>query len=324
MLFVALLLALGMRLCSAQDEVQTTPRLTQSTGLGAGQSKESDSSNKTESLKANVDMVLVPVIVTDQYDRPVVGLGRNNFSVYDGRDREPISHLSTEDGPVSLGILFDVSDSMYGKIECAREAVLEFLHSAGSEDEFFLVLFSTRPEMATEFTRSVDDIENAISTVKPEGTTALLDAVYLGLNTMKHAQNQRRVLLIVSDGGDNHSRYTSRHVLSLLAESNVQTYAIGIFDDVPRTSAERAGPDILAAVTRITGGRTLPVRNLKRIRQTVTELSVDLHNQYLIAYRPTDLAHDGRWHKIRVRVILPQNGHRLRIYAKDGYYAPGE
>lgn len=311
--------------CSAQDEVHITPRLTHSSELRASLSKEVHySNNKTESLKANVDMVLVPVIVTDQQDRPIIGLGRENFTIYDGRNQEAIDHLSTEDGPISLGILFDVSDSMYGKIEWAREGVLEFLRSASSEDEFFLILFNSRPEIATDFTRSVDDIENFVSTVKPEGTTALLDAVYLGLNAMKHAQNQRRVLLIVSDGGDNHSRYTERQVLSLLAESNVQTYAFGIFDDISRTKEERAGPDLLAAMTNAAGGRTLAIRSLKKIGQAASELSVELHSQYLIAYRPTNLAHNGKWHRIRVKVTPPQNGRRLHIYAKEGYYAPGE
>ena len=324
-LFLASLLAVGVTCCSGQDEAHITPRRTRNTEPGAAHSREGDASDKeTQSLKANVDLVLVPVIVKDHYDRPVLGLDKDNFSVYEGHDRETITNLSTEDGPISLGILFDTSDSMYGKIEWAREAVLQFLRSASSEDEFFLVLFNTRPEIATDFTRSVDDIENVISTVRPEGTTALLDAVYLGLSRMKQAQNQRKVLLIVSDGGDNHSRYTSRHMSSLLAESNVQTYALGIFTDVPRTPAERVGPDLLAAMTTITGGRTLAIRNRKGIGQAISALSVELHNQYLIAYRPTNLAHDGKWHRIRVRVTQPQNGQRLRVYTKDGYYAPGE
>ena len=265
-LFLASLLAVGVTCCSGQGEVHITPHVIQSTASGAGQSKGNYSRNKErQSPRADVDLVLVPVIVTDQNDRPVLGLETNNFSLYDGHDQEAISHVSTEDGPISVGILFDISDSMYGKIEWAREAVLQFLRSASSEDEFFLVLFNTRPEIATDFTRSVDDIENVISTARPEGTTALLDAVYLGLSTMKYAQNQRKVLLIVSDGGDNHSRYTSRHVSSLLAESNVQTYALGIFTDVPRTPVERVGPDLLAAMTHITGGRTLAIRNRKRM-----------------------------------------------------------
>jgi Ca-activated chloride channel family protein len=213
---------------------------------------------------------------------------------------------------------------MYGKIERSREAVFQFLRSANPDDEFFLIGFADRPELLVDFTKSVDDIQNQISKATPDGATALLDAVYLGLSRMKDARNERKVLLIVSDGGDTHSRYTAREVLSAVAESNVQIYAMGIFDEAPRTKADRMGPDLLAALTNIAGGRTLPIRNLKKIRDAIGELSIELRNQYLIAYRPSNLTHDGKWHKISVKVTPPQNISRLRVYAKGGYYAPAE
>jgi Ca-activated chloride channel homolog len=131
-------------------------------------------------------------------------------------------------------------------------------------------------------------------------------------------------LLVVSDGGDNHSRYSIKEVWSLLREAGVQIYAMGIFDEAPRTKAERMGPDLLASATSITGGRTFPIHNLKKIGDAAAELSVELRNQYLVAYRPNNLAHDGKWHKITVRVTLPQNAPRLRVYAKAGYYAPAQ
>lgn len=202
--------------------------------------------------------------------------------------------------------------------------MIQLLRNGNPEDEFFLILFNNRPAIVTDFTRSVDDIENDISRARPEGLTSLLDAVYRGLSEMRFARNERKILVIVSDGGDNHSRFTAREVLSSLAESNVQAYALGIFDDAPRTSAERGGPDLLAAMTNIGGGRTLKIRNLKNIGEAVSELSVELHNQYLIAYRPTSLTHDGRWHRIRVQVAPPPKSPRLRVHAKTGYYAPGE
>jgi Ca-activated chloride channel homolog len=277
-----------------------------------------------ESLKANVDLVLAPVTVTDQKDRLVIGLEKDNFSVYDQYEWQVIRHISTEDAPISLGIVFDTSNSMYGKIERSREAVVQFLRTANSDDEFFLIGFGDRPDLLVDFTNSVDDIQTEISKPTPDGATALLDAVYLGLSKMKDAHNERKVLLIVSDGGDNHSRYTSRDVLSAVAKSNVQIYAMGVFDEAPRTRADRMGPDLLAAMTNIAGGRTFSVRSLKKIGDAVAELSIELRNQYLIAYRPSNLAHDGRWHRISVRVTPPQNSSRLRVYAKGGYYAPGE
>lgn len=303
-----------------QAGTHVTSRVVRGPALGEVHSHPEEA----EPLKANVDLVLVPVTVTDQKDRLVIGLEKDNFNVYDGHDRQVIRHISAEDAPVSLGIVFDTSSSMYGKIDRSREAIVQFLRTANTEDELFLIGFGDRPDLLVDFTNSVDDIQTGISKATPDGATTLLDAVYLGLNKMKEAHNERRVLLIVSDGGENHSRYTAREVLSTVTESNVQIYAIGIFDEAPRTKAERMGPDLLAAMSNIAGGRTFPVRSLKKIGDAVGELSIELRNQYLIAYRPSNLAHDGRWHRISVRVTPPQNSSRLRVYAKGGYYSPAE
>ncbi len=265
--------------------------------------------------------MLVPVTVTDQKDHCVIGLQRDNFNVFDQGKQEVIRHLSSEDAPISVGIIFDTSDSMWGKIERSRDAVLQFLRASNPEDEFFLVGFNDRPERLVDFTTSVDEIQGALLKTKPDGTTALFDAIYLGLDQMKKARNKRKALLIVSDGGDNHSRYTIKEVSPVVREADVQIYALGIFDDAPRTSAERAGPDILRAITGVTGGKTIPIHNLKKIGDAITELSTELRNQYLIAYRPTLLAHDGKWHKITVRVTAPQPSLRLRAYTRAGYYA---
>ena len=130
-----------------------------------------------------------------------------------------------------------------------------------------------------DFTSSVDEIQDAFLKVKPDGTTALFDAIYLGLDRMKKARNKRKALIIVSDGGDNHTRYTIKEVWSVVREADVQIYALGIFDDNPRTKAEGAGPDILRAVTGVTGGRTFPIYTLKKIGDAVSELSMELRNQ---------------------------------------------
>jgi len=276
------------------------------------------------SVKVGVDLVLVPVTVTDQSGRLVLGLEKDSFNVFDQGKQEVIRHLSSEDAPVSVGILFDASGSMYGKMDRSREAVLQFLRSSNPEDEFFLVAFNDRPQLLVDFTTSADEIQAEIAKAKPDGGTALLDALYLGLDRMKKAHNERKILLVISDGGDNHSRYTAKEVWPVLREADVQIYAMGIFDEAPRTQAERVGPDLLAFATGITGGRTIPIRNLKRVGDAAAELSIELRNQYLLAYRPNNLAHDGMWHKLTVRVTPPQNLPRLRVYAKAGYYAPAQ
>jgi Ca-activated chloride channel family protein len=268
--------------------------------------------------------VLVPVTATDQKDREAIDLQKESFDILDQNSQELIRHFSSEDAAISLGIIFDTSDSMWGKIERSREAVVQFLRRSNSEDECFLVGFNDRPELLADFTSSVDEIQDAFLKVKPDGTTGLFDAIYLRLDRMKKARNKRKLLLIVPDGGDNHSRYTIKEVWSVVREADVQICALGTFDDAPRTKAERAGPDILRAVTGVTGGRTFPLYSLRKIGDAVAELSTELRNQYLIAYRPLNLAGDGKGHKITVRGTPPRSSLRLRVYARAGYYAPVE
>jgi len=320
---VFILLALAVPVCCGQIDqidVHVTPRV-----VAKSSKAEPDwGTGESRGLKVNSDLVLVPVIVTDQMDRIIMGLEKNNFVVYDGADQQVIRNLSTEDAPISLGVIFDTSTSMYGKIERARQAVVQFLRSANPEDEFFLIGFANRPELLVDFTNSVDEIQSEISKATPDGGTALLDALYFGLDRMKRAHNERKALLIVSDGAENHSRYTLKEIWPVVEEAGVQIYAMGIFDEAPRSKAERAGPDLLAAMTNVTGGRTFPVRNLKKIGDVANELALELRDQYLIAYKPSTLAHDGKWHKITVRVQAPQNNPRLRVFAKRGYYAPAD
>lgn len=273
-------------------------------------------------LKREVNMVLVPVTVTDEEDRLVLGLGKENFGVFEGRKQQAISHFSTEDAPISLGVVFDTSSSMTQKFELAREAMVRFLLSSNPQDEFFLVAANKRPELLIDFTSSVEEVQSDLSKATPSGTTALLDAVYLSLSQMKRAGYEKKVLLIVSDGKDNHSRYSTNEVLSLVREAGVQIYAMGILDGLPKSKANRMGLQLLATMTDVTGGRTFPIRGSKAIGEAAARLATELRSQYLIAYRPNNLLHDGRWRRIKVRVVPPQNSPRLRVYAKTGYYAP--
>lgn len=319
----AFFLALAIPICCGQIgqvNAHTTPRAVKE----PWETNALPSGIKNGGVKVDVDLVLVPVIVTDQMDRLVIGLEKDNFVLYDGAQQQVIRNLSAEDAPLSLGVIFDTSSSMYGKIERARQAVVQFLRSANPEDEFFLIQFANRPNLLVDFTSSVDEIQSEISKATPDGGTALLDAVYFGLDRMKRARNERKALLIVSDGAENYSRYTLKELWPLVEEAGVQIYAMGIFDEAPRGRAEREGPDLLGALTNITGGRTIPVRKLKNIGDAADRLALELRNQYLIAYKPSELAHDGKWHRISVRVIPMQNNSRLRVYAKRGYYAPAE
>ena len=323
LLIGAFLLAGVFPLCFGQangTDVHITPRSIRTSARSEVQPRN----GVTERFNSHASLVLVPVTVTDKKDHLVIGLERDNFSIFDGQERQVIRNLSNEDAPISLGIIFDTSSSMYGKIERSTQAVVQFLRTANPSDEFFLIGFADRPELLVDFTSSAEDIQDGISRVTPEGRTALLDAVYLGLDTMRRARNERKVLLIVSDGGENHSRYNIKDVWSVVEEAGIQIYTMGIFDEAPRTNAERWGPDLLRALSNVTGGRVFPIHSLKKIGAATSELAIELRNQYVIAYRPSDLVNDGRWHRISVRVTPLQNIPRLRVYAKRGYYAPAE
>ena len=323
LLIGAFLLAGVFPLCFGQangTDVHITPRSIRTSARSEVQPRN----GVTERFNSHASLVLVPVTVTDKKDHLVIGLERDNFSIFDGQERQVIRNLSNEDAPISLGIIFDTSSSMYGKIERSSQAVVQFLRTANPSDDFFLIGFADRPELLVDFTSSAEDIQDGISRVTPEGRTALLDAVYLGLDTMRRARNERKVLLIVSDGGENHSRYNIKDVWSVVEEVGIQIYTMGIFDEAPRTNAERWGPDLLRALSNVTGGRVFPIHSLKNIGAATSELAIELRNQYVIAYRPSDLVNDGRWHRITVRVTPLQNIPRLRVYAKRGYYAPAE
>jgi Ca-activated chloride channel homolog len=275
-------------------------------------------------MKVDVDLVLVPVTITDPMNRLVTGLDKDNFSLFEGKDQQDIKHFSSEDAPVSLGVIFDMSGSMASKIERAREAVVEFFKTANPQDEFFLITFADKPEQIADFTQSVEDIQGKMVYTIPKGRTALLDAIYLGVSKMRQAKYPKRALLIISDGGDNHSRYTEGETKALVKEADVLIYSIGIYDHYASTEEERLGPALLSEVSELTGGRTFTIDNPNDLGDVATKIGIELRNQYVLGYRPKNPAHDGKWRKIKVKLVPPKGLPPLRVYAKTGYYAPTE
>jgi len=278
----------------------------------------------TKPMKVQVDMVLVPVTITDPLNRLVTGLDRENFNLFEGKDQQEIKTFSSEDAPVSIGVIFDMSGSMSSKIERAREAVIEFFKTANPQDEFFMIAFSDRPEELSDFTSSVDDIQGRLLYTIPKGRTALLDAIYLGVTKMRQAKYPKKALLIISDGGYNHSRYTEGEIRSMVKEADILIYAIGIYDHYFPTEEERLGPALLSDVTELTGGRAFTIDNPNDLADVSTKIGIELRNQYVIGYRPKNPAHDGKWRKIRVKLLPPKGLPPLKVYAKTGYYAPTE
>jgi Ca-activated chloride channel family protein len=291
------------------------------TGVGAVPS-DSALRSSMKSMRVDVNLVLVPVTITDPMNRLVTGLERDNFVVMDNGEKQAIKHFSSEDAPVSLGVIFDMSGSMSEKMERAKEAVVEFFKTANPDDEFFMVAFNDKPEMISDFTNSIEQVQSQLVYALPKGRTALMDAVYVGLAKMRQARNQKKALLIISDGGDNHSRYTENEIKSLVKEADVQIYAIGIFSANASSQEEVAGPTTLAAITDVTGGRTFTIDNPNELADVATKIGIELRNQYVLGYRPTKPAHDGKWRKIKVKLMPPKGLPPLTVYSKTGYYAP--
>jgi Ca-activated chloride channel homolog len=275
-------------------------------------------------IRSKVDLVLVPVSVTDPMNRLVTGLDKGNFEIYEGRDRQDLRTFSSEDAPISLGVIFDMSGSMASKIERAREAVIDFFKSANPQDEFFLITFADKPEEVSDFTQSIDDLQGKLVFTIPKGRTALLDAIYLGISKMREARYPRRSLLIISDGGDNHSRYTEGEIKSLVKEADVMIYSIGIYDRYFTTTEERLGPQLLSDISELSGGRAFTIDNPNDLADVATKIGMELRNQYVLGYRPKTPWHDGKWHKIKVKLLPPRGLPPLHVYAKSGYYASSQ
>jgi Ca-activated chloride channel homolog len=275
-------------------------------------------------IRSKVDLVLVPVTVTDPMNRLVTGLDKQNFQVFEGKDQQEVRHFSSEDAPISLGVIFDMSGSMSTKIERAREAVMEFFKTANPQDEFFLIAFADKPQEVSDFTQSVDDLQNKLIYTVPRGRTALLDAIYLGISKMREAKYPKKSLLIISDGGDNHSRYTEGEIKSLVKEADVMVYSIGIYDHDFRSEEERLGPQLLSDVSELSGGRAFTIDNPNDLADVATKIGIELRNQYVIGYRPKNPGHDGKWHKIKVKLLPPKGLPPLHVYAKTGYYASSQ
>ena len=276
-------------------------------------------------LLVDVNLVVVNVTVTDPFDRIVTGLDQENFQVYDEKVEQRVVAFSTEDAPISVGMIFDCSGSMGDKIQKSKEAALQFFKTSNPQDEFMLISFSDRPDLVSGFTAKFENLQDRLLTVKSGGRTALLDAIYLGLSEMKKATTNRRALLVISDGGDNHSRYTENDIKRAVKESDVQIYAVGIFEPMAsraRTLEEAGGPSLLAEVAEVSGGRLFSVENTNELPDIAEKISIELRNQYVLGYKPSNLIRDGRWRRIRVKLSPPKGLPPLQVYARTGYYAP--
>ncbi len=278
----------------------------------------------TRPLRVDVNMVLVPVTVTDTMNHPVTTLEQQQFQVFEGDQRQDIRFFEKEDGPISIGVLLDLSKSMTDKIDMAKRALAEFFATAHPDDDYFVITFSDSPAVLADSTRSVGTILAKLSDAKPAGHTALLDAIYLGVRKLRSAHYKRRALLIISDGGDNRSRYKAGEIKNLVEEADVQIYGIGIFDTIFKTPEEWAGKRLLTTITDATGGRTITLKSPRQLPAIAAAVGWELRNQYVLGYRPTNATRDGKWRNIKVRLAPAATPTDLQLHYKRGYTAPLE
>ena len=275
-------------------------------------------------LHISVDVVLVPVTVSDDKNHPVTTLKKQDFALFEENKPQEIRYFSTEESPLSVAILLDVSKSMTDKIDAERAAIVEFFNNANPDDEYFAITFSDRPRELVSSTQSIDELQRKFVTIVPGGPTAMLDAVYLALSKLRSARYERKAIVIFSDGGDNASRYTLREVKSLAQESDVQIYAIGLFDTFLLSPlAEKLGKMWLSEITDTTGGRTVTVDHRTKLPEAAAEISHELRNQYILGYRP-EVASGNKWRRIKVLATQANSERRLHTYYRKGYLPAGK
>ena len=291
--------------------------------------REKKTADPTEPRKPDIridtTMVLIPVAVLDPLRKFVTDLDKENFRVFEDKAEQQIISFSSEDAPLSICIVFDTSGSMGEKLRMSRQAVAQFMRVGNPQDEFCLVTFNTRPELVEPFTTLTEQIQNRLTFVGSKGSTALLDGVYMAMNQMRKARNPRKALLIISDGGDNSSRYTESEVRNAVVESDTQVYAFGIFEQLSsrgRTPEEFSGPDTLNRLAHMTGGRSFGIGNPAELPDAAEKVAIELRNQYVLGYSSTNKTRDGKYRRVEVKMNHVKGLPKLTPVYRTGYYAP--
>jgi VWFA-related protein len=270
---------------------------------------------------------LIPVTVNDPLNRPVSGLEKENFRVYDEKVLQSITTFAMDDEPIAAGLVFDTSGSMGDKLKRSRMAASVFFKIADPDDEFFLVEFDSKPRLVVPLTKDTGRIEEELTFSRSRGSTALLDAIYMALQEMHKSKKNKKTLLVISDGGDNNSRYTVQEVRTLIQESDSLIYAIGVFGG-GSTPEEAGGPDLLRHIAEQTGGRMF-FADAAEMPDVAKKIGIELRNRYILGYAPENQMHDGKYHHVTVRVVPPRGlprpigkvGHALACPVPPGFHS---
>jgi Ca-activated chloride channel family protein len=289
--------------------------------------KAPDVETRSDRIRVDTTLVQINVTVTDPLNRFVTGLEKEHFRLFEDKIEQKILDFSAEDAPLSIGLVFDTSGSMGPKLQKSRQAAVQFFKTANPEDEFFLIEFNDRPDLVVPFTADTEEIQTRLEFAQSKGKTALLDGVYMAMNQMKKARNPRKAILIISDGGDNNSRYTESEIKNAVREADVQIYGIGIFEPIGsrgRTPEEQMGPGLLNEVAELTGGRSYNVENLNELADIAAKIGIELRNQYVLYYSSTNQTRDGKYRHVNVKLVQPRGLPPLKAFFRLGYYAPSQ
>jgi len=296
-------------------------------GQTAGQTHSQDSTQDSGTrLRVETTLIQIPVTVTDSFNRFVLGLQKDDFHLFEDGVEQNIARFSGEDAPISVGLVFDESGSIGHKLQTSQAAVAQFMKTMGTDDEAFLVEFSDNAKLSVGFTSYPAEIQKALTAAQPAGLTAMLDGINLGLREMKEARNSRKAMVVISDGGDNHSRYTAAQIEALVRAADVQVYAMGVFEPMVSlglSPEEVSGPRLLSEIATQTGGRAFAATLVGDLPSVAARIAVELRNQYVLGYYPKNQTHDGKYRKVEVNVSQPSGVSPLKPHWRQGYYAPG-
>ncbi len=307
---------------------QAQPRVSIESRPKKGAPAESTGERRAANIVVEKQLVQINVTVTTPLNQVVTGMEKEHFKIFEEKVQQEILSFSSEESPLSVGLVFDISGSMNNKLQKSRMAAKQFFNTANPQDEFFLVQFNERADVVVPWTTNTEEIQNRLAFTQAKGRTALLDGLYLAMNQMKKARNPRKAVLVLSDGGDNSSRYTETEIKNLVREADVQVYAMGIYEPMGggrgRSAEEMAGPGLLTEIAEQTGGRHFPIDNLSELPDVAAKIGVELRSQYVLGYTPANGQKDGKYRRVEVKLVQPRGLPPLRAHYRTGYYAPAQ
>jgi VWFA-related protein len=272
-------------------------------------------------IRVSVGLVVLHATVQNHRGNFVSGLTKNEFKVYENGARQQIKYFSHEDIPVTAGLVIDNSGSMGPKVSEVISAALAFARSSNPQDQMFVVNFNEHVRFAlpenTPFTDQPGQLQVALSHIKADGETALYDAIAAALEHLKSANRDKKVLIVISDGGDDASKKRLSQVLAMARQSDAIIYTLGLFDQ----NDPDKNPRVLEQIARETGGEAFLPESLSEVVPICERIARDIRNQYTIAYVPTNREQDGTYRAIQVKVEAPHRG-RLFVRTRAGYSAP--